>query len=198
MQDVVPEVGYAVKSGVVRVYTVTSEGDERSISFVVRNEVFPICWIFAKTEATLFYYVAHTDCEVYVVGRDSFHTNLQASSSLLYSMVEHTVSDYVTKTLQIKALEQPRASLKLLHTLDYFAVRFNKKIINDVVMITVPLTQTIIASFAGLTRETVTLEMRQLRSKKIVTIKNKFYSINTTKLHELIETERASVISLTL
>jgi CRP/FNR family cyclic AMP-dependent transcriptional regulator len=182
-----PQYAYAIKSGVVRVYTTTLEYEERSISFVTKDEVFPICWLFAKTKTVLFFYVAHTDCELYVIDRTSFHRYLKSSGTLSHTLLEHTINDYVGKALQITALEQVKASSKVLHTLNSFTLRYGKKLLDDLIRINIPLTQKDIASFAALARETVAIELLQLRKKGVITIKNKFYTVNVPKLKKMIE-----------
>lgn len=197
MQNVVPEAAYAIKAGIVKVYTTTHEYEERSIAFVIKNEVFPICWLFSKTETTLFYYIAHTDCEVYVVDKDNFQVQLQDSNKAAYTLLNHSINDYVMKTLQITALEQTRAVDKLLHTMNFFALRYGRHLVSDLVRIGIPLTQKDIASFAGLTRETVAVELSKIRRKNIITSKNKFYTVNLTNLRNFIDDDQTDNVDIT-
>lgn len=186
-QGAVPGSAFAVKSGAVRLYTFTSEYAERSVSFVVSGEVFPICWLFSKTATTLFYYVAHTDCELYVIDRQAFQSEIQGSSAMSYALLDDSINDYVTKALQITALEQTRAIDRILHTFNYFCLRYGRRLMNDVVRIGIPLTQKDIASFTGLARETVAVEMSKVRSKRIFTCKNRMYTVNLTNLRAFMD-----------
>lgn len=186
-QGAVPSTAFAVKSGVVRLYTFTSEYAERSVSFVVSGEVLPICWLFSKTATTLFYYVAHTDCELHVIDRQAFQKEIMGSSAMSYALLDDSINDYVTKALQITALEQTRAIDRILHTFNYFCLRYGRRLMNDVVRIDIPLTQKDIASFTGLARETVAVEMSKVRKKRIFTCKNRLYTVNLTNLRAFIE-----------
>jgi len=190
MQNVVPKYAYAVKSGVMRSYTTTSDWDERSISFITENEVFPICWLFSKTSSTLYYYIAHTDCELYEIKRDDFQEFISSSASVSYALLNHSINDYVTKTLQITALEQTKAVNKILHTMNYFALRYGEELEENVIKINIPLTQKDIASFSGMARETVATELSKIREKDIVTHENKFYIVNVANLHKYIKDEQ--------
>ena len=196
MQDVVPEYAYAIKTGSVRLYTLTSEYEERSVAFAVKNEVLPICWLFSKTQMTLFFYVAHTDCEVYVIPKQKFHEQLQQSAGLSYAMLSHIVNDYVAKSLQIRALEQSRANSKLLHTLNMFCLRHGARLTDELVRIPLPLTQGDIASFAGLTRETVALELGRLRKSDVLKVKNKMYTVNIVKLRQRMDNDQSELIKI--
>ena len=190
MQNVVPSHAYAVKSGVIRSYTTTVDWDERSISFITENEVFPICWVFSKTASTLYYYIAHTDCEVYEMKKDDFQEFISSSASVSYALLDHSINDYVTKTLQITALEQTKAVSKILHTMNYFALRYGHRLEEDIIKINIPLTQKDIASFSGIARETVATELSKIRDKNILTHKSKFYTVNIRNLRQYIKDEQ--------
>ena len=192
VRDAEPAKAFAVKSGTIRAFAYTAESEEKSVSFIVKNELFPIGWLFSKTETALFYYVAHTDCELYVIDKEAFQHSLANEPSLAHELLTHMVKDYVTKSLQINALEQSRANLKLLYTLHNFALRYGRPIMKDVIRINIPLTQKDLASFAGLTRETVALEVLKLKKSGILTIRRKYYIINIVKLVALIKEDNSS------
>ena len=197
IQDVVPEYAYAIKSGSVRLYALTPEYEERSVAFAVKNEVLPICWLFSKTQKTMFFYIAHTDCEVYIIPKQEFHRQLQQFAGLSYAMLSHIVNDYVAKSLQIRALEQPRANSKLLYILNMFCLRHGRRLTDDYVRIPLPLTQGDIASFAGITRETVAVELGHLRNLDVLTVKNKIYTVNIAKLRARMDDDQSELIKIT-
>ena len=182
VRDYEPTHAYAIKSGVIRAFAYTPELEEKSVAFIVKNELFPVGWLFSKTTIALFYYVAHTDCELYVVDKDAFHQALAADSLLAHEMLGHMVNDYVTKSLHITALEQSRARLKLLYTLYNFSLRYGTSVMKDVIRINIPLTQKDLASFAGLTRETVALETLSIKKDGIISTRRKYYIVNLAKL----------------
>jgi CRP-like cAMP-binding protein len=187
VQDELPRYGYAIKSGYVRAYNYTPTMEEKSVSFVVKNELFPIGWLFSKTNSAFINFVAHTDCELYVVDKHSFHTYISDDSALAYDLLNHSINDMVAKMLQINALEQPLADMKLLYILKYFCLRHGKEILRDLIRINVPLTHKDIAGFCGLSRETVTLEIIKYKTAGLLSVRNRFYSVNTTKLEELLD-----------
>lgn len=186
-QDEVPRSAFAIKSGIVRAYTITSSYTERSISFSVKDEVLPVCWLFSKTDTTLFYYVAHVDCELYVVDREAFQRKVRESTSISYMLLARSIDAYVTKELQIASLEQLRAIDRILHTMSYLCSRYGLQLMDDVVRISIPLTQKDIASFAGLARETVATEISKISHKNIISRRSKFYTVNLTNLRAFID-----------
>ncbi len=191
-----PTHAYAVKSGYVRSYIENDNLDERSISFVLKNELFPVAWLFSKSQTALFNYSAHTSCELYRIDFDTFHTLLAKSPQFAKSMLNHVVSDNVTKMLEVQALEQSSAEARLLHTLDYFCISYGVKILKDLVKINIPLTQKELASFTGLARETVTTEIIKLKKQGLLSVKKRYYSVDTAKLRRLINEDESEVPDL--
>jgi len=180
-----PDIAYAVKSGYVRSYVLNDNVEERSVSFILKNELFPIGWLFSKSDTALLNYVAHTDCELYVIEPKKFHAALNDKPSLATKILTHLVSDSVTKMLEIQALEQSSAAAKLIATFDYFCICYGTELLKDTIRIDIPLTQKDIASFTGLARETVTSEIIKLKKNGVVTVKKKYYTLNMTKLKAL-------------
>ncbi len=156
----------------------------------------PIAWIYTKSSTALFNYIAHTDCELYEIDREKYHVFLQHQPEFAYSMLMHSVNDIVTKKLQIQALEQATAEHKILHTLNYFCIRYGKPVLKNLIVLKIPLTQKDIAGFTGLTRETVTNIIIKLKQQRIVTVKKRIYTIDTAKLRAELEfTEEVPTLS---
>ena len=184
-----PTLAYAVKSGYVRCFSYTDMNDERSISFVLRNEMLPIAWIYTKSSTAIFNYIAHTDCELYEIDRDKYHAFLANHPDLARTMLIHSMNDLVTKKLQILALEQATAEHKILHTFSYLCIRYGKTMLQNLIVIKIPLTQKDIAGFTGLTRETVTNTTIKLKRKGILSVKKRFYTVDIHKLRQEIDIE---------
>lgn len=62
--------------------------------------------------------------------------------------------------------------------------------------ISTPLTQLDIARMAGLTRETTTIEINNLKKSKIIKVNQKFYSVHVNKLVNSTDNDEFSGISL--
>lgn len=181
-QNTVPTHAYAIKTGVVRMYTITPSGEERTNSFAVKDELSPVCWLFDKTPTTMFHYIAHTDCQVYEIDKGVFSKAVTNNQRLTKAILDHFMNDYIKKAMQIRALEQPRALTKLLLTIDYLCQRHGSRLFTDTIRIKIPLTQQDLASLTGLTRETVATEIAHLKREEVLVCQNKTYTVNTPKL----------------
>ncbi|HWZ65855.1 MAG TPA: Crp/Fnr family transcriptional regulator [Patescibacteria group bacterium] len=188
-QDEVPPAVYVVQEGVVKTYNITADGNEKPISFEVKNEIFPVAWTFFRAHRTLFYYEALTDVRLFVVPRQDFKTFLNSSASIAYDMFDTYIGRYVGYTLRVHALSQSKAREKLLHTLHFLCLRFGRDISRDNVKIGIPLTQQEIANFMGLSRETTAIELKKLEQQGVITYRQKSYRVLTNKLNELLTDE---------
>jgi CRP-like cAMP-binding protein len=195
-QHEIPGAAYVVKEGIVKTYNITADGDEKPISFDVKHEIFPVSWVFSKADETLHYYEAFTNCELYVVSKDDYKEFMAKNPDVVFKILGNFIGNHVGYMLQVNALEQSRASEKLLYTLHYLTVRFGKDAGDGEVKIALPLTQQELANFMGLTRETTAIELKKLEKRGIITYQRANYAVNITKLNELLDEEYSSELVL--
>lgn len=188
-QSDTPTVGYAIKRGVIRICNINASGSEKIVSFKVIDEPFPICWLFSKATNAVFFYQAHTDCELYIISKDNFNAQLSKDHDFALRIISILSNAYLNASLQVDALVQTSARLKLLYTFRHLCLRYGKDTENDTSRLQIPITQQELANYTGLTRETTTLELNKFKASGIVTYRHKYYAINTKRVNELIEDE---------
>lgn len=185
----VPTSAFIVKSGIVKTYNITADGQEKPITFDVAMEVFPLPWVFSKIRFSQFFYEAFTDCEVFVVPREDYLEYLRKHPHTLFGIFDYFVGRYINFQMRINALEQSKASDKVLNTLHFLALRYGKDIRPHTVHIDLPITQQDLANFMGLTRETTGLELKKLEKKGIISYQRQNYLVHTDKLNEVLDDE---------
>jgi CRP-like cAMP-binding protein len=185
--DEVPKCIYSIKSGVVEESSITADGNRQSIFFEIIGDIFPKSWAFARTNRTLFEYTALTDCELYVISRDEFLTQIAYNIDFAKKMLDRSISVLMGNKLKIDALERPHAEQKLIYTFRYLSLLYGSGRSNGMVRIEVPLTQQDLAELTGLTRETTNMELTRLKQDKVIINYQKFYTVNTVKLNEKID-----------
>jgi CRP/FNR family transcriptional regulator len=189
----VPSCAYVIRKGIVKTYNLTSEGQEKPISFDIEMETFPVGWVFGKLRSTHYFYEAFTDCSVFCVPRDEFLDFLKKNTKLLYTYFDYFVSRYLNYQMRINALEQSKAADKVLHTIYFLCIRFGQELRKDVVKIQLPLTQQDLANFMGLTRETTGIELKRLEKAGVITYHRQNYIVKTDKLNDLLDDEYESM-----
>lgn len=195
-QDELPKIAYVVKKGLVKTYNISVDGDEKPISFHLENEILPTSWVFAKARRTLFFYEAFTACELYAVPKEEYIELLKANPKLLYQTFNSFVGYHIGLQLRINALEQSKAATKILNMLHFFCLRFGEERDNGVVRIRLNLTQQELANFIGLTRETVSIELKKLRQQHVISRSRQHYYVKTAKLNDLLDEDYDNQINL--
>lgn len=188
-QDEIPRHVYGIKSGVVRAYNLAATGEEQTIAFEIIDDIVPMCWAFATTSKALFYYQAYTDCELYVIDKSVFEERLLGNGNFTRATLRRQVRSYIGTMLQVDAIEKTRANVKLLYTFRYLCLQYGRDVMTDRVKIYVPFTQQELANTMGLTRETTTLEVKKLKEQKVISVRKKYYTIDTSKLNARIDDE---------
>lgn len=187
VQGEVPTCAYVIKRGVIKTYNLTSQGEEKPIGFDIKNEIFPIGWVFSKTSRAQFYYEAFTDCELYCVPAQDMIAYMMTDQEKLFEYFNYFVARYMNFQMRINALEQSKAAAKVLNTIHYLCLRYGEEMKKDVVKIQLPLTQQDLANFMGLTRETTGIELKKLQRQGVLTYRKQNYIVNTDKLDDLLD-----------
>ncbi|HWB38956.1 MAG TPA: Crp/Fnr family transcriptional regulator [Candidatus Saccharimonadales bacterium] len=187
-QGEAPRNAYVVKTGVVKAYNLSVNGDEKPVAFYAADAGFPGAWMYGKMANAIFYYEAFTDdVSLYAVNRDEFVNFLRGRPELLYQELERYVVDQLGATMRLNALQHSRASDKLLYTMHYLALNHGKPIGQGLVEIGLDLTHQDFANLTGLTRETAATELNKLKRQGIITYgKQQPYQLNLQRLMQLL------------
>jgi CRP/FNR family transcriptional regulator len=184
-QGEVPRSATILTKGIVRVFSISPQGEEQIVTFHVAGEFFPTAWVFGKAPGTLFFYEALTDCEVAMCDRADLIEFMISEPSRNKALIDYFATNYAASMIRVNALEQPKARDKLVYTLYYLCQRYGK---SDTNRIKIPLTLTHqnFASLVGLTRETTAIEMNKLKSEKIISYNQQEYIVNRERLLDIL------------
>lgn len=196
-QGEAPRTAYVVKKGVIKVYNLNSNGDEKPVGFHTEDNIFPAPWTFYKAPSALYYYEALTDVELYHVPRDDYLLFLKAHPDEMYAQLEHLITDHLGSMMRLNALQHSRASDKLIYTLHYLALSQGKAISPQEVEITLNLTHQDFANLTGLTRETAATELNKLKLLGVISYgKNSPYRIKIRELNRALNDQSIAEVTL--
>lgn len=181
-QGEVPPNAYILKSGIIKLYNITAQGDERIAAFKLPGDMFPTTWSFSSTPSAFYYYEAQTDCEVYLVPREAFKNFISNNQEALQSIADHYLNNYAGALMRITALEQSKAYDKVLYTLYYLMQCYGVEVRAGNYRIPIQLTQQLVADLIGLTRETTAAELVKLKKSGVLSYKGREYIVNRPKL----------------
>jgi CRP/FNR family transcriptional regulator, anaerobic regulatory protein len=186
-QDAATHCCYYIKKGFVKAYVITSEGNEKPLSFEGRHDIFPVDTTFGQSDEAKYFYEAYTDCEIYQIPREEYvrfmHEHPRVFTRLFHYLIKRTL-DYHE---HISSLEQAKAVDKLVCALNMLVKRFGKQVAKSRSHMTLPLTQQDLANFLGLTRETTGTQLKALEREGILQYRRQKYVIHTDRLATMVD-----------
>ncbi len=185
-QGEIPRTGFIIRRGLVRVYTITTSGEERTIALHGKGDIFPLPWIFGEVTNTLFYYEAMSDSELVTAPKQHILDAVSADPQLTAAVLKFSINEYTALLLRITALEQSRAAEKIGLTLYYLIFRHSIEKTPGMFTIDIKMTQSMIASLVGLTRESTAVNLKLLKKKGIIQYSKFTYVIDKSKLERFV------------
>lgn len=195
-QSEIPREAFLVRKGFVRAYTITSSGEERIIALHTKGDVFPLSWAYGETKTTLFYYEAGSDVELTCMTKEQLVNTIAASPELTNQLLRFTVNEHTALLMRITALEQSKAAEKIALTLYYLLIRHGIEKQPGLFTIDIKMTQSMIASLVGVTRESAAVNISKLKKRGVLTYSNFIYVINKPNLEKFIGEDSFKDISL--
>jgi CRP-like cAMP-binding protein len=181
-QGEIPNSVMVLASGLVKVYGITTGGDQRTVTLLSAGDIFPVECVFDKSRVSLYYYEALTDCTVLSLAKAQFLTALESREDLKAQVFQSYMAHYTSATMHIYALEHSHAQEKLVYILQYLVARFGEKQPDGMTKIALRLSHQDIAEMVGLTRETTAVELHRLKDRKLIDYQRFAYYVNVPLL----------------
>jgi CRP/FNR family transcriptional regulator, cyclic AMP receptor protein len=188
-QDDKPNQIYIVKTGVVRCYDISLDGNQQLIWLASKGEMFPISLLLNTDKKVRFFYSAFTDAEVYLVDKAKLAGFLKANPDILFEVCTEIARKFNDLHHRINAAGKPKAREKILHTLAFVADRFTSyrrsgKRADKRVELSLPLTHQDIANLVGLTRETTAVTLKNLKDEGFVDYDKQRFFVHREKIEK--------------
>lgn len=190
LKDDAPKDMYVIESGLVKVYTITANGDERLVTFSREEEDFPIGFSLGIIDKSQYFYEAFTNCVIRFVPRSSYLRYLSSDIEVMQKRLARLTILLISNYARVSALEQTKASDKIAQTLLYMADQFGVLIRPHAARHQLSVTQQEIANSLGLTRETTNIELKKLEVKQLISYSRKTYILYTERLTKYLEDRR--------
>jgi CRP/FNR family transcriptional regulator len=188
-QGEIPSMVFYVVSGVIKVYNITSQGEEKIVTYESAGGFLPIEWLFDRAPVSLYYCDTFTDCQVVRLPKDELLNILKDDQSAALALLERSVVMYIGGTMQLYALEQSKVRQKLLSIMQYLVLRFGQAVDKTHSKLELKLTHQEIANLLGATRETISTELGKLSKEGVIKIEQSEYTIDTDKAQRLLGEE---------
>lgn len=181
-QGEVPRSVLVLKKGIVKVYGITSSGDQRTVTLLTAGDVFPMSWTTDRAPVCMYYYEAVTDCTVLALMKETYEQIFREDAELREQIYNNYLAHYVSSTMHVYALEHSHAQDKLVYILQCLIARFGERMKDGRIKINLRLSHQDIAEMVGITRETTAVELHRLKKRGLIDYQRFTYIVDLTKL----------------
>lgn len=164
--DEIPGGIFFLYRGFVKNYSFSENGDEFTFIVYTRNDFFPISWTFNNTRKPYFFETI-TPCVIYKKDREEFLKFLTDNPEILLFIVSKITRKIDGLLVRMEHMAFGNAYKKVCSILYVLYDRFGKDE-KGVLSISLPVTHKDLASLLGVARETVSVEIAKLKTKKII------------------------------
>ena len=183
--DEAPSGIFYLKEGVVKKYAISGKGDELIINLFKPISFFPMSWAI-NGSSNAYFYEAMTELLIWKAPREDVVAFVKANPDVLYDLMSRVYKGTDGMLTRMTYLMAGNAYSRLITELLIYVRRFGKK---EGTAIEVKVSEKDIAAQSGMTRETVSREIKNLKEKGLITFgKNSLYIKDIQALeNELVE-----------
>lgn len=157
---------YLIESGIVKMYSLSKQGDEHILDFFGPSDIFPIIWPFRHSARSM-YYEAISPITVWLIEGDEFRKFITDHPDVMAGVLEELIDRYHLYVSRIDNLLYSDALERSAYRLLSLANRFGAKTGEDIV-IDAMITHEDLAHSISTTRETFGRSLSRLQRKNII------------------------------
>ena len=176
---------YIIKSGVVKIYDIDDQGNEKILHIIKSPAMFPMVFFLGGNNQSRSFHTTVTDAEIYAIPLDIVEEQMKAGGELsLYMM--HWFSREIHEVLvRLSSLEKTNTRDKVMAALKFLGVHHSDERKSGWRRVSFPVSHQLLADMIGVTRESTTMVMKELQKEHI--IRNPRLTILEINFKELIE-----------
>lgn len=182
LKDEIPKGVYIIASGLVKTYTITTNGEERLISIDSKGEDIPIGFTAGLITKSQYFYEAYSRCSLRVVPYTAYLEHLSTNNESLMRRHIRITKILLSSLSRVEALEQSKASDKVAFTLLYMADKIGGRFLPNKSRLHIKVTQQEIANTLGISRETAGIVLKKLELQKLLVHSRNSYVLYMEKL----------------
>lgn len=152
--------------GVVKMYAISSQGEELVINTFRPVSFFPMSWVL-NDSLSHYYFESLTPTTVWKAPKEDFLSFLEKNPEILLDLVKRIYMGLEGYFSRMEYLMSGSAHTRLITEILIYAKRFGEKT-DETVTINLKLTEKDLASQTGIARETVSRELTKLREKGLI------------------------------
>lgn len=186
-QGEVPNHAIIILDGVVKAFTLSSDGEESIANLYGRGSVLPIAWLNNQSPTSLFHYEAIKDTRALSFTKEAFETLVYSQPDLMREYLMMVSKSQAGLLLRVTGLCQARAVDKVCYALYYLMFRYGIEKQPGIYEIDLKLTQGMLANMIGQTRESTAKNLKTIKEHGIVDYTTSIYRIDKRKLEHYMD-----------
>lgn len=167
---------FYLTDGIVKMYAVSSQGEEVVINIYRPISFFPMAWILNDT-ISHYYFEALTKVTVTKAPKDQFLKFLKSDPEVLFDLLKRIYKGLEGYFSRMEYLMSGSARARLITEILIYAKRFGIKQ-NGKIVVSMKLTEKDLASQTGIARETVSREIHKLKEKSLIDFEKNTLTVN--------------------
>jgi len=165
---------FYLKEGIVKEYVISKKGDELVVNIFRPVAFFPMSWAINNTK-NMYFFEAVTDAEVFRAQKEKVIEFVKNNPDVLYDLLSRVFRGTDGLLMRMAYLMSGNAYDRLVAELVIHAKRFGKSEDNKVEL---RVSEKDLADQSGMTRETVSREIKIFKHKGLVTFNKNTLVIN--------------------
>lgn len=157
---------FQIESGYVRLYSISQMGEELTLLLLKPNDFFPTRWAFGDFPMR-HVLGAFTEVVAHKIPKEEFLNHMKQDNELLYAFTHKMVARISTLYDRMNEMAFGTTDTKIASILRMCAAEFGEKK-EEGIEIQVPLTHNDIANLVGISRESASLQLKQLERKGVI------------------------------
>lgn len=162
---------FYIKKGLVRLFTITKDGEEVTMSIFSPGSYFPMM-LYLTDRPNKYHFESVSDLSIYSAPASAVLTFVKTNPDVLLELTNRFALGLCGMMERIESLNSTNSQEKILNFIYYMAKRFGKQD-KEGTLIDLPISQTDISSWLGIKRETISRQMQQLKEKNILKYKDR-------------------------
>lgn len=180
--DEEPSGVFYLTDGIVRMYAVSSQGEEVVINLFRSISFFPMAWVL-NDSISHYYFEAVTPVTVVKASKEEFLKFLKSEPEVLFDLLKRIYKGLEGYFSRMEYLMSGSAQARLIAEILIYAKRFGKQEGGKTV-VGFKLTEKDLAAQTGIARETVSREIHKLKEKGLID-----FDKNTLTVKDLVNLE---------
>ncbi len=159
---------YILRSGVVKMYDIDEQGNEKILHLVKPPALIPFAFFSGFVDPLKWFYTALTDCDVYVLPAAELKAMTHTDGDLAELLTNSFSSDVHELLVRLSSLSKTSARDKVLAALRFLTACHATARRSGWWRVNFAVSHQLIADLCGITRESAALVMKDLQTEKIV------------------------------